>query len=364
MKKTLFALFAVPLVLMSALLLAACDLYVLSPNTGAGQSMARLSINLGGGGTSRALTTELAKDAVDYYEVVFKAPNGVFYQAEWGKDETGFITIPVGNYDGVPNGPNDAGAVMFAGKKTGNDHTLLAIGVISSVKEYDKPDSPGAIIKSTTESVTFTLTALKNDVNDTNGSTPGASTFQILAPSGYSTYSGNNTIDKEIGFEYPVFSIPSIVWTDDSISRPNYDVSGDGFITGSYKVICGNGNTLFTAVKLNGDWNVFLPGGSYTVLGISGLTTGVTGMPRKPAGGATLTDGEFVFHINLGSTPITGYCKIYIDVPVNALSATSNAGPTIVWHIRGGTDNTAPDEGINVSPKGSTGGAVILKIVP
>jgi len=388
MKKALFALLAVPLVLLPVILLAACDLFERPLSTGSGQAMARLSINPGSRSTSRALTTDLAIENADYYEVVFHAPNGLFYQAEWDDDGTGWIAIPVGDYTGVADGETctdgieKAGAVMFAGKRVKindeYDYTLLAIGVISSVEDVDTTinSSSPYEIKTSTKSVTFTLHALENDVNDTNGTSgTGASTFQILAPTSFSTNDGTKAITKESG--YPVFSVPAIAYTEDNTSvRPAYDTSGSDFITGLYKVNCGDDNSLFKGVKLKGDWEVSSPKDAYTIFTANDGLTGVVGVPMKPDADAVLDDGEFVFYINLGSSPGTGYCKIFIDVPVNALSATAkhadpnNSGSsTIEWHIRGGIDNTNLDEGILVETAlgsgkyGSTGGAVILKIV-
>jgi len=380
MKKALFALFAVPLVLLPVILLATCDLYKLFPNADDKQSMACLSINFGGGSTSRALTTDLAQAKVDYYEVIFKAPNGLCYQAEWEDTDgtgSGSITIPVGNYTGV-GGTNGAGAgaVMFAG--IGDGKTLLAIGTISSIEDYYSPiinsDPLNAIIKSTTKSVTFMLTALENDVNDTNGSATDASSFQILSPTAYSTDSSTHAIYKEGGF--PLFYIPAkspFGYTADNEIRPLY-TKDDNFITGQYLVNCTN--ALFASLKLSGDWSVSSPS-SYNFLTHTGLT-GVVGAPRKPEPNAVLADGEFIFHIDLsGASANTGYCLISIDAPVvYALSPTVKKAPSyangspITWHIRGGIDNANPDGGIleewdqvEYNGKyGSLGGAVILAV--
>jgi len=388
MKKTLFALFAVSLVLLPVILLASCDFNKISPNTDDRQSMARLSINVGGG-TSRALTPELAQsnDGVNYYEVVFRAPNGLYYQVEWlkGNESTAEITIPVGDYTGVAGGTNDAGAVMFAGKKDGNDYTLLAIGVISSVEDYDgisyskKPDS--AEIKTNTRIVTFKLYALENNVNNNNGSAQDPSTFQILAPNSHKT-SGGTPPYMPIALEsgYPVYSVPNIIYSQDSNEPPDYDKSGSGFITCLYKINCDD-PALFSAMKLLREWSVSSPELSdapYNILTHNGGLRGVKGDPRKPVPNVnTVLDGEFVFHIDLSdaSANVDDYCKIYIDVPVHALNATAklaatgNTDSTIEWHIRGGIDNTVPDGGhVETSPgsgvyNDSTGGAVILHIV-
>jgi hypothetical protein len=392
MKKTLFALFAIPLVLLP-ILLATCDIFELPLKANNGQSMARLSINVGGS-KSRALTTDLAMEYVDYYEVVFKDKNGLCYQVEWDKekdemseDDDGYepwtITIPIGDYTGVDEGTNGAGAVMFAGHKDGDDYTLLAIGVISFVVDVDGTNTDSAIIKPTTKSVTFTLNALKNDVNDanglgnspTNGSDQSPSTFQILAPDEYKT-DGNSSPYASIGTVggYPVFTIPYI----------EYDENGTDFIKGRYKVTCGSNDSLFDGVKLIDDWKVESPIASYTIFTSDDGLTEVVGVPVTPTKNANtgLTNGVFVFNINLGnvdfddpSTPDSLYCKIYIDVPVHALSATAkhadtnNIEPTIEWHIRGGIFNDDLDGGMdedwdNLQKKGSSGGAVILKIVP
>jgi hypothetical protein len=53
-----------------------------------------------------------------------------------------------------------------------------------------------------------------------------------------------------------------------------------------------------------------------------------------------------------------GLCGVSINVPVRAISSTATyeTGTIIVWNIRGGTNNTAADDGTG------NGGAVVLAV--
>jgi len=134
MKKTIFAVLAVLLVLM----LATCDIFEQPLATGGdlvtedGRPMASLTINFEGLGTSRALVAANAPGDADFYEVVFKDPNVAdnyhvknFVTSDSATNRT--ITIPVGDYTG------DTKAVLFAGKDDGTYKILLGIGYITRV---------------------------------------------------------------------------------------------------------------------------------------------------------------------------------------------------------------------------------------
>jgi hypothetical protein len=367
MKKTLFVLFAVLL----ASFLATCDL-LNPPDTdddlpgSTEDGMVRLSINVAG--TSRALTTDLARANADYYEVVFQFGSR-FYQAEWDHD-TGHteITIPVANY--APGAGNDA--VLFAGKDNGSgDYTLLGIGAITSTTDENNSVYSGANIQHGTKAVTFTLTALTNDVNINNGhhlSRP--STFQILGPTSPINYSTVNASPNSIGTASggsvsgcPVFSVPrslTLPNADNPSARPPYN--NDDYLVGQYMVKCGD---KLAAVKLyENDYTVKTPTDSYDIFDNGDGLTGVVGVPIKPALNQALTVEGFVFYIDFsGASNAAGHCLISIDAPVYAFSLTRKTGRVLIWHIRGGTHNDKADGSISEqSAEGSLGGAVLLAV--
>ena len=168
MKKALFALLAVLLVLPAV----GCDNSLFSPNLepepAPGQNAAdekdndreMVGIAINTGGASRALIHDLAQAGVNYYEVAFKdplydhptTPIKVIYRSSWNFSETGRIFVPKGDYDGVDK------AVLFAGRQS--DRLLLAIGELTAVN-----GDPGTDITAATKSVTFTLEALRYDID-------------------------------------------------------------------------------------------------------------------------------------------------------------------------------------------------------
>jgi hypothetical protein len=364
MNKTLLALFAVLLVLS----LAACDFFLLPPDAGDGGSrypdandgMVCLTIGAGGGGTSRALTTPLAIDGVNYYEVVFKGPNGTLYQVEFAKEdgeEARKITIPTDTYSGA------ARAVMFAGHKDGSNYTLLAIGVINSTVTGGSTVSNSVIAWNTTQ-VTFLLSALLNDVNATPND-PDSSTFKII---GTTLYNGTDyatattlrtpAIDKTTADPYfPVFPIPGVGYTcdEDYTYDNNNPTYLEEHIVGRYTIT----NPHFAGVVAGETaWTVNSAG--YTLLPQT-AATGVEIYPAAFSPGDPI-DGEFNFVVELRGDATDGLWRVSIDVPVRALglfAPSSTTGSTREWHIIGGTNNNDPDGGKDVD---SLGGAIILGV--
>jgi hypothetical protein len=381
MKKTLLVLFAVLLVLS----LAACDFLILPPDAGDGGSrypnandgMVCLTIGAGGGGTSRALDYTLAEIDADYFEVVFKYGSD-YYQAEWGIGNTSAnITIPTGNYDGLSG--NDA--VLFAGRRIDDgedvEYVLLGVGVL---KGTDDSGYTSKEIKPQTTDVIFSMTALKNKVNDD----PTTSTFQIIGPT--NLINSNNyvtatstftpridtvTVSGSPNFKYPKFRIPgvdsgSIVYTDplDPI-KAEYSVT----IPNNDKVI------------LQDDWSVSL----VTTASLPGTAASgtilfyETSPVSTPVGPALDNIQKFTFEIDLAGVT-NGLCAFSIDVPVCAFTKAGGikkkesyaGGPldkTQIWHIRGGIENDKLDgameetsPGVFVNSPGS-GGAVLLELV-
>jgi len=340
MKNTLFVLFVVLVALLPVILMATCDLWLV-PGTDGEQQMVRLAISLGDESASRKLIG--TADTVDRYEVVFNY-KGEYYEAEWTSG-TVSITIPTGNYTDVENSEGN-GAVLFAGKDdgTGTNYTLLAVGIISQVDGTAISELPDqkAYIHSTTESVTFIMTALTNFESD--GKTP---TFKITEPLDYATGTyGTGTYFTMTTGSYPVFPIPGT----------NYSDLVNTTIATEYRVFIPNS----TAVKLLTAWTA-----NTASLGGTG-TTVITILTPMTLGAALTTTGECIFSFQVDKNSITadGLCAVSIDAQVYALSTsatlaiTGQSGQitTRKWHIRGGIYNETPD-GI-----GDEGGAVLLGV--
>jgi len=364
MKKTIFALFTVLLVLS----LATCDLLE-QPETAKSvveNGMVTLTINVDGVTTRALNATNSAPggtDPANYYEVVFK--NGstyiqIAFSASSGNPAEREITVPIANYAAPGND-----AVIFGGKYDGTDYTLLGVGAILSTTGGAGAGNNADITKDTT-GVTFRVTALKNGVGGSN------STFKITEPtatvgaidSGHdfatdTTHNSNGAIPTVTDSgptypgTYPVFPVPKAGYTN---------VGSTGSIVGEYSVTITN----FNKVILSGPWSLDVAPislGSYTGSSSSG-TPGVqctpTSLPTTttPApvtlSSATCT---FTFGINVSDASVTdGLYAVSIDAPCYALSPTHKGGTTLTWHIRGGTVNANPDNG------GNTGGAVVLAV--
>jgi len=375
MKKTVFALFAVLLVLM----MAACDLFDQPLDTESVQFMddgrpaANLTIRFES--TSRALVAADAPGNADFYEVVFKDPDTAsnpdkyyvksFSTADSQANRT--ITIPAGDYT------SDAKAVIFAGKD-GADKILLGIGDITSV-DGNAINAGPATIGTGKHTVTFKITALTAGVT-----TPqSTSTFRILGPdptTGTSYATGTTHDNPTItitsgGAVIPIFPIP-----------PKGTANGDTSFTNTAANIIGEYTVNLTshsaAVKLSGTWNVTptsFTGGAATYTGTSTSKSGFTGTGSvictaegSPAGSQLNVSSNILslkFIVDVTDTNITGngLCQVLIDVPVKAL-APATPTPTYVgtettWHIRPGI-NAAGYDGSSATP--NTGALIILDI--
>jgi hypothetical protein len=346
MKKTVFALFAVMLVLS----LATCDL--LDPPEAARRltedGMVSLIINVAGGGIGRALTTSNAQGAVNYYEVVFKSGSN-YYQIEFAPGATATdrtISIPAGTYSTA------ADAVMFAGNKVGTDYTLLAVGIITATNA-----GAGATITGSTTGVTFTLSALKATIGGTG------SAFKITGPNpanvtnfDYRTITVGSSTTK-VGGTYPVFPIPPAGYANTDAT-----FTAAGNIVGQYSITLPNN----TGVFLQANWSATSAGYAADTPNV-GTTVGITEDTASHTIGTALGNPcVFTFLVNVtGGGIVDGLCAVSIEAPVYPLSSTArlaatNAnGATNVWHIRGGTsaaNNALIDSG------GNANGAFLLGI--
>jgi len=382
MKKTIFALFAVLLVLM----MATCDLFELpiaaESNlplvTPDGRPAANLTINFES--TSRALVASDAPAAADFYEVVFKDPSASlpddYHVKSFGLSAaaaTRTITIPVGDYTG------DTKAVIFAGKDDGGDKILLGIGYITSVDGTALASRPGglantAYIESGSHTVTFTIAALESAVT-TNKAT---SKFQILGPTAATTTnynyatttSGTNpTITVTAGsVAYPIFPVP-----------PRLYANPDALFTNESKNIIGQYTVNLTAhsaaVKLNSAWTVtaaqwsggaatYTTGGGTAAAGTGAITCTAEGTTPGSLLSIATNVCTFKFLVNVSAASGTdGLCQVLIDAPVKALAPPSPAptyhGTETTWHIRAGTNSAGYD---GASSGANTGALIILDV--
>ena len=350
MKKTILAAFVVLLAVMAV----TCDNF--SPDadkatpqyTEDGRPLVQLTINAPK--MSRALTADLAKGLVDYYEVAFKDPgyNGTtntrIYRTSWNYAKTGRIAVPAGDYDDATK------AVLFAGRY--NDKTLYAVGIITATSEGIGETE----ILPTTTSVTFTLSPLLNDVN----SDPATSTFLITGPTSsdpgghdYSSASLTDipTVKLSGGKSYPIFAIPP----------HGYVNSGAGKnITAEYTVNCGaSANAYYDGVIVTTGAKIVSAG--YSDDESKDMFTAVTGSITAPLPDAQFpSDGKIELLINIAAVANDGLSRLAVEVPVCAISNVFNSPG--VWYIRGGMNQTVLDEGKDADAP--IGGAVLLAVGP
>jgi len=354
MKKTVFALFAVLLVLS----LATCDLLeapqAAKSVTEDGQVMKTITIKVEGLGAPRALTLSNADPtggspgpgAADYYEVVFKMGSN-YYETAWlASTGSGTITVPIANYGDTPT--NDA--VLFAGFNS--NKTLLGVGTISA--------GANVTASSAANSVTFNVTALTNGIS----TSASGSTFKITGP----------TVDNHNGWNYATATTgnsPAIAPVGTTPTIPVFPVPGYDAIKGAY-----------TATDITATYDVTIPHGSkLTLTGCSGTpvvlspwpggetaATGTVTYSATPSSGALL-DGSNTFTLGINVSGVTtsvannGLCAFNIAASVRAFSSASATyantqalATPIIWVIRGGTDTATADDGSD------NGAAVVLAV--
>jgi len=307
MKKAFFA----GIVVLLALTIITCEGF--SPNdTGGGESAkivykdgqpwgVELAINTGG--ASRAMTDNIAKGWVNYYEVAFMY-NDVIYRAKWRLGSVGRIAVPFGNYDTADPANGDSvaalagkgAAILFAGRF--DSKTLLAVGNLTGVT-----GGSGTTIDAATTGVTFTLTALTTDVK-----ADFDSSFQITGgPSKLTNeYSAAGTSDtwgtpvtKTVGPALP--SASSFVVA-----------SANGFENGK-KISFDGGYTEFTiaSVSTSAPWTISIAPSTFGGGGIADdvdvwiFTPGTAAFPTVPytVNGSVVSIPMFV--VQGSSTPNT-----------------------------------------------------------
>jgi len=170
----------------------------------------------------RAVTTDIAKMAFDFIEVIFKDGTGSIARASWVLGEPANINNITRSIDYATTfGTNSA--CMFVGKDDGK--VLLGIGKLTNTRGTPAA-ATATTIDANTRSVTFSIAAIKTGLlinaestATVNGYTVAADSFNYsypIDPSGTGTRAGNSFRRKlpptgEVW--YPVYVIPKNVNT-------------------------------------------------------------------------------------------------------------------------------------------------------
>jgi len=384
MKKTIFILFAVLLVL----LMAGCDLLTppldtedvdLPLFTEDGRPMVHLSIGVGNDPTSRAMTENLAKAGANYFEVAFLDPppnsTGAIYRATWDYSKKGRIAVPAGDYSGADK------AVLFAGRY--NDKTLLAVGIITLVVDSNGTTTsitnPGVIFP-TTSSVTFSLAPLQNDINTiSKGSSSVTSTFKITGPAKAGTLGDHdyrtaslNVLPTLPDTSIPIFAVPPVPYTYTAGGTPTDEESK---VLATWTVTCGTDKSTTP-----GTTPAIYERYAGVVLADNGTVNSTAYYPDLPESTGVKVDvkinaptgastpipstGTIDLEFNLATTTTTtsnGLSYISIDIPVWAIGNNKTITDPITWHIKGGLNQLILDEG---KAKNSLGGAILIGVGP
>ncbi|MCL2008077.1 MAG: hypothetical protein FWG77_08335 [Treponema sp.] len=333
-----------------------------------GTPMVDVIINMGD--ITRALSPNLARNSINFFEVSFKyTPLGggpaQYFRSSWPADQVGSISVPVGTYHAPGNdtpGNNAPGnsddlpdntAVLFAGRLSGGIRSLLAVGALTGANG----SGDATTISLDTTAMTFSLTALTNNISGNDSD----STFLISTPSGSTIET--LTID---GGSVPAYSI----LTADPVVN----------ITVVYGITIPHSN----AVRLSGTYQgAFVSIGTPDPIGghppvtpeitgveiVRGLATSPGVLPMGTVATESWVEGHPVprltgvsdseqsaFLISLSSGP--GLSMLYMQVPVRAFINQDPLNRGLLWQIRGGFNNIAPDLGDD-----SMGGAVLLLVV-
>jgi hypothetical protein len=327
----------------------------------------------GGERGARALTTDSAKAAVNYYEVIFRNPGDRYTRLAWYKGQTARLAVPPADYNAA--GSNiwlSNMAILMAGTNNGgkaNDLTLLAVGVLTKVD-----GAASTNITASTREVTFSLYGLdaapSTDVNTTSfkitnecdpnqGFVPPERPYTQYLTNAANYPNGLPTASLNTGGDIPYFRIPvnyDITITTHGV-RAAYEIP-------VLKAAIYGGKPLGTFVWANkgGDSS---PGTLTSV--------GVYGGPH-PNGPQLLKEQSIITNLqndlDEGKIYMTlytargsdGLCMLLFDLKVSGLVYDVPGG--LIWHIRGGMSNYLLDsiQGGGTGQTNTTGGGILLAI--
>ena len=325
-----------------ALALSACEGIIPSAESGIvplngpveytedGRPLVQLTVHTGeerADGGARALSTDLAKAAINYYEVLFLNDEKYYHAAAY-KGNPLTLRVPADTYTTDGTGKS---AVVLAGVYSGTGvKTLLAMGKLT-----DPAD--GNIAGKT--SVTFTLTALSTNVTDSP-----SSTFQVT--------SGAPAFGK---YQKPVYNgveIPAFKVQKNAAIVATYSIGGldtDAAAPGSGGA-CTFGSMLITGIATVTYWAI-----SATDITTAAIPMADEPYVNSPSPNAQVDSGA----IELKMTTPNADCAYLINfsLPV-ILFSYLNKAPANGWVLRGGLQNQLPDSGTTTS----VGGGIVLLV--
>jgi hypothetical protein len=327
------------LMIPAGLALAAAALFIACAGAidpGADDGWVSISINTGGS-NGRAITKDIARDNIDFYEVVFLqtkdsagtavTPNKPF-TAHSPSDTPLTIRLPKGTFN----------AVLLAGSKIpGKDEGLL---LAADITTYYATAAAATITGST--ALSFTLQAL--DLSAKNFTKPAPAALKRTA-NGYPYYSilfGGSTPGPALGdlataleFSYAIkintATVPAIIKTGIAIDTANIDVRAV--------------SAPDTANGISGTGDITLTAPTYAP------TTALLGFKIAKSIPAAVAP----------AAQKTGLAKLVFDIPVKAAFGTTPAAveKALTWHIQNGVNKTFEQWDMPGSPTNSTGDPVL-----
>ena len=336
----------------------------------------RVTINLDGYGdaeSSRALSLPIAQEAYNFLEVVFQgqvAGTATIARASWERGKAMSITgVPRGAAAGIDYATTggtalsatEGNAVMFVGRKIGNDVTLLAVGKI-----VDVDGTASTIVTPTSKSVTFGLASITGNTvfkaaataPVTPENTGGSFAVTGLAPTQYSFpgVTPARTVTAYLLSATPVTASTPVTTT--------YTLDSSSTVLPIADMLHG----IIVATPTTGDpatWRegvqaiapvYLLPNGQEIHMGTwqagnysGALTNNIT------AGTALVNPINITITIAAGAENPSAF---YFGIPVVAISATASGAGVAAqrWYIRPGIDVAHLDNG---SPN-SSGGCILI----
>ena len=344
MKKACF--FAMAMV--AALALLTCDFGPVGEEpvfSAKGQRLLPIKIGL----NSRALTDDIAKTYVNYFEVAFKSGDE-YFRIAWRSGDEARIYVPAGDYasyDPTGIGTPAKAAIMFAGRMVGSKRVLLAVGSLTGT---DAGPSV-TVINNATKSVTFSLRPIETDLDAPGTITVSPAFTPGTPPRAAIEYIGNNP--GGITRRYPVVSMDEN--KQQSITYKITDSTAIPEVVGI--ILAGQGSYTTEAVlapnpEIAPGWTI----GTNPVPITKGSTDPLNSTTGNGTGSPTtfedieITAGEAFtgkFDIKITTPDSFGLSAISFEIPVCALNHTASFPNT--WYISGGMRNSEYDTGLMIT---------------
>jgi hypothetical protein len=291
--------------------------------------------------SSRALDTDLAKMSHDFFEVIFAyndAGTVKVARTSWEIGQAAGIsgvyrTTPM-NYTTVapPATAGSGAAIIMVGRK---DKTLLGVGSLTHVN--GDPAGAGNLVNSTTNSVTFTVEALKTKLVDKTKPIATRHAVDFLTANGdgsYAAISEANTIGKITPIdgssaEFPMYTLDK----GKPIIKASYAFRG-GIITHNAGVLMDDTKTP-SAFRRDPRYN----DGARTFYAKSSIDAVTTITITNTFGSTFPSTGVINLDFNT-SNSVGGLLSFYLEIPVFGLAkplAANFTGPeATTWWVRTG----------------------------